>query len=94
MHLHNYIPITRKDTRRRSNARMPQQSGRAYQGSENAVQVKQGRRAGTGTVRGTKPLWKGGEASIVPTKRKTAELLQQSSGAPRFGKRRLLLQTV
>ena len=61
---------------------------------ENAVQVKQGRRAGTGTVRGTKPLWKGGEASIVPTKRKTAELLQQSSGAPRFGKRRLHLQTV
>ena len=61
---------------------------------ENAVQVKQGRRAGTGTVRGTKPLWKGGEASIVPTKRKTAELLQQSSGVPRFGKRRLHLQTV
>ena len=61
---------------------------------KNAVQVKQGRGAGTGTVRGTKPLWKGGEASIVPTKRKTAELLQQSSGAPRFGKRRLHLQTV
>jgi len=37
---------------------------------------------------------RGGEASIVPTKRKTAELLQQSSGAPRFGKRRLHLQTV
>ena len=61
---------------------------------ENAVRVKQGRRAGTGTVRGTKPLWKGGEASIVSTKRKTAELLQQSSGVPRFGKRRLHLQTV
>ena len=61
---------------------------------ENAVQVKQGRRAGTGTVCGTKPLWKGGETSIVPTKRKTAELLQQSSGVPRFGKRRLHLQTV
>ena len=34
MHLHNYIPITRKDTRRRSNARMPQQSSRAYQSSD------------------------------------------------------------
>ena len=37
---------------------------------------------------------KGEETYIVPTKRKTAELLQQSSGAPRFGKRRLHLQTV
>jgi len=62
---------------------------------ENAVQVKQGRRAGTGTVRGRRSLRKGGGSiSIVPTKRKTAELLQQSSGAPRFGKRRLHLQTV
>jgi len=34
------------------------------------------------------------ETYIVPTKRKTAELLQQSSGVPRFGKRRLHLQTV
>ena len=62
---------------------------------ENAVQVKQGRRAGTGTVRGRRSLRKGGGSiSIVPTKRKTAELLQQSSGVPRFGKRRLHLQTV
>ncbi|MDR4018391.1 MAG: hypothetical protein Q3X19_07555 [Oscillospiraceae bacterium] len=37
---------------------------------------------------------RGEETYIVPTKRKTAELLQQSSGAPRFGKRRLHLQTV
>jgi len=37
---------------------------------------------------------KGEETYIVPTKRKTAELLQQSSGVPRFGKRRLHLQTV
>ena len=29
---------------------------------KNAVQGKQGRRAGTGTVRGTKPLWKGGRS--------------------------------
>ena len=71
----------------------PRQSGRAYQGSENAVQVKQGRRAGTGTVRGREQR-KGEETYIVPTKRKTAELLQQYSGAPRFGKRRLHLQTV
>jgi len=62
-------------------------------GSENAVQVKQGRRAGTGTVRGGEQR-KGEETYIVPTKRKTAELLQQSSGVPRFGKRRLHLQTV
>jgi len=73
---------------------MPRQSGRAYQGSENAVQVKQGRRAGTGTVRGRRSLRKGKSVSIVPAKRKTAELLQQSSGAPRFGKRKLHLQTV
>jgi len=92
-HLDNWIPITGDDTRRRSNARTPRQSGRAYQGSENAVQVKQGRRAGTGTVRGREQR-KGEETYIVPTKRKTAELLQQSSGAPRFGKRRLHLQTV
>lgn len=37
---------------------------------------------------------KEGEVYIVPAKKKTAELLQQSSGAPRFGKRRLHLQTV
>lgn len=37
---------------------------------------------------------RGEETYIVPTKRKTAELLQQSSGVPRFGKRRLHLQTV
>ena len=61
---------------------------------ENAVRVKQGRRAGTGTVRGRRSLRKGGTVSIIPAKRKTAELLQQSSGAPRFGKRRLHLQTV
>ena len=60
---------------------------------ENAVQVKQGRRAGTGTVRGREQR-KGEETYIVPTKRETAELLQQSSGVPRFGKRRLHLQTV
>ena len=61
---------------------------------ENAVRVKQGRRAGTGTVRGRRSLRKGVSVSIGPTKRKTAELLQQSSGVPRFGKRRLHLQTV
>ena len=60
---------------------------------ENAVRVKQGRRAGTGTVRGREQR-KGEETYIIPTKRKTAKLLQQSSGAPRFGKRRLHLQTV
>ena len=37
---------------------------------------------------------RGEETYIVPAKRKTAELLQQSSGVPRFGKRRLHLQTV
>ena len=36
---------------------------------ENAVQVKQGRRAGTGTVRGREQR-KGEETYIVPTKRK------------------------
>ena len=61
---------------------------------ENAVQVKQGRRAGTGTVRGREQRKGGDETYIVPTKWKTAELLQQSSGVPRFGKRRLHLQTV
>ena len=66
---------------------------RAVKTDENAVQVKQGRRAGTGTVCGREQR-KGEETYIVPTKRKTAELLQQSSGAPRFGKRRLHLQTV
>jgi len=43
------------------------------------VQVKQGRRAGTGTVRGREQR-KGEETYIVPTKRKTAELLQQFCG--------------
>ena len=61
---------------------------------KNAVQVKQGHRAGTGTVHGRRSLRKGGSVSIVPAKRKTAELLQQSSGVPRFGKRRLHLQIV
>ena len=34
------------------------------------------------------------EAKFCPYKRKTAKLLQQLGGAPRFGKRRLHLQTV
>jgi len=72
---------------------MLQQSGRAYQGSENAVQVKQGRRAGTGTVRGREQR-KGEETYIVPTKKKAAELRQQSGGTPRFGKRRRHLPQV
>ena len=37
---------------------------------------------------------RGEETYIVPTKRKTAELLQQSSGAPRFGKHGLQLCSV
>ena len=60
---------------------------------ENAVQVKQGRRAGTGTVRGREQR-KGEETYIVPTKRKAAELRQQSGGTPRFGKRRRHLPQV
>ena len=60
---------------------------------ENAVRVKQGRRAGTGTVRGREQR-KGEETYIVPTKMKAAELRQQSGGTPRFGKRRRHLPQV
>ena len=60
---------------------------RTTRGSENAAGIKQGRRAGTGTVRGREQR-KGEETYIVPGW-ETAELLQQSSGVPAaFGKRR------
>ena len=50
---------------------------------ENAVEVKQGRRAGTGMVYGqSKPQ--------DSRYKKAAELLQQLSGPPRFGKHSLI----
>ena len=50
---------------------------------ENAVGVKQGHRAGTGTVHGqSKPQ--------DSRYKKAAELLQQLSGPPRFGKHSLI----
>ena len=49
-------------------------NSRAYQGEENAVRVKQGRRAGTGMV------------MAGQKQKKTAELLQQFNGPLRFGK--------
>ena len=93
-HLDNEIPITRDDTRRRSIARMLHEAVERAKVDENAVQVSQGRRAGTGMVRGRKAKKRGKEVYIVPTKKKTAELLQQLSGTPRFGKRRRHLRTV
>ena len=54
---------------------------------ENAVQVKQGRRAGTGMVYGQ--TQKDRKEKDRPCK-KTAELLQQFSGLPRFGKHSLI----
>ena len=47
---------------------------------ENAVRVKQGRRAGTGMVHGQ-------TQQVI---KKTAELLQQFNGPPRFGKHSLI----
>ena len=53
----------------------------------NAVLVNQGRRAGTGMAHGRK-IWK----KVVVEKNEAAKLLQQFSGTPRFGKRRLHLR--
>ena len=92
-HLDNRIPITRDDTRRRSIAKTLHKAAERARGDENAVQGKQGRRAGTGMVHGRKAK-KGGKSIYIVTKKKTAELLQQSSGTPRFGKRRRHLRTV
>ena len=92
-HLDNRIPITRDDTHRRSIARTLHEAAERAKADENAVQVKQGRRAGTGMAHGRKAK-KGGRNYIIPTKKKTAELLQQFSGTPRFGKRRRHLRTV
>ena len=58
----------------------PRRRGKAVErarADENAVQVKQGRRAGTGMEHGNR--------------KKTVRLLQQSDGAPRFGKHGLQL---
>ena len=67
-HLDNRIPITRDDTRRRSIARTLHEAAEHAKVDENAVQGNQGRRAGTGMVRGRKTK-KGGEAYIAPTKK-------------------------
>ena len=91
-YLDNRIPITRDDTRRRSIAKTLHKAAERAKADENAVRVKQGRRAGTGMVHGRKE--KKGGIYIVPAKKKTAELLQQFSGTPRFGKRRRHLRTV
>ena len=53
-HLDNRIPITRDDTRRRSIARTLHEAAERAKADENAVQVKQGRRAGTDMVHGRK----------------------------------------
>ena len=53
-HLDNRIPITRDDTRRRSIARTLHEAAKRAKVDENAVQVNQGHRAGTGMVRGRK----------------------------------------
>ena len=55
----------------------------------NAVLVKQGRRAGTGMAYGKRIL-----RGVMNAKNEAAKLLQQFSGTPRFGKRRLHLQIV
>lgn len=60
-HLDNRIPITRDDTRRRSIARTLHEAAERAKADENAVQVKQGRRAGTGMVHGRKTK-KGGRS--------------------------------
>ena len=52
-------------------------------GEGNAVEVKQGRRAGTGMVHGHLK-------SQSSRYKKAAELLQQLSGPPRFGKHSLI----
>ena len=49
---------------------------------ENAVEVKQGHRAGTGMVHG--------QAKANGRRKKAAELLQQFNGPPRFGKHSLI----
>ena len=99
-HLDNRIPITRDDTHRRSIAKTLHVAAERAKADENAVQVNQGRRAGTGMVCGRKAK-KGGKRGKKHTsslqssyKKKTAELLQQLSGTPRFRKRRRHLRTV
>ena len=51
--------------------------------NENTVEVRQGRRAGTGMVYG-QPIAQGSRC------KKAAELLQQFTGPPRFGKYSLI----
>ena len=92
-HLDNRIPITRDDTRRRSIARTLHMAAERARVDENAVQVNQDRRAGTGMVCGREQR-KGGRSIHRSYKKKAAELLQQLSGTPRFGKRRRHLRIV
>lgn len=53
------------------------QAAERTEAEENAVRVKQGRRAGTGMVHGQQA-------------KRTAELLQELNGLPRFGKHSLI----
>jgi len=90
MHLHNYIPITREDTRRGST---PQRC--AEQSSVPRLRQTPRKQSAAGTACGAWQIQrKEVRPYIVPTKMKAAKLLQQSGGTPRFGKRRRHLQTV
>lgn len=86
LYLENRIPITRDDTRRGSAARtLRQGQAERTKEKENAVQVKQGRRAGTGMVYGRQ---------AKDNQKKTTELRQQFSGLLRFGKHSLICCSV
>ena len=78
-HLDNRIPITRDDTRRRSIARTLHVAAERAKADENVVQVEQGRRAGTGMVRGRKAKKGGRSIYIVPAKRKPLNCCSSSA---------------
>lgn len=91
LYLHNYIPITREDTRRGSAATKLRRAVERTKTETNAAQVKRGRNG----------LWcmanlnrKEVRTVYRSYKMKAAKLLQQSGGTPRFGKRRRHLQQV
>jgi len=91
LHLHNYIPITREDTRRGSAATTLHGAAERTKAETNAAQAKHGRNGLWCMANSTK---RSESRTTSLQKMKAAKLLQQSGGTPRFGKRRRHLQTV
>lgn len=91
LHLYNYIPITRGDTRRGSTATTLRRAVERTKAETNAAQTKRGRNGPWCMANLNRK-----EVRTVyrPYKMKAAKLLQQFGGTPRFGKRRRHLPQV